>query len=273
MLTPYEVRAIIRNRSNIITDKTMPSLKVYKDGPTMIPVDSAKIAKAYVCPWTSDLFSTKRGYVNHLGKLRKTRMHARSRRIIKQKRFDDLANQPTMDKLINWIHINPEFFFDNALSSAWQQDRQQDRVNKMRADYWIKIFNLDVNYSESVSNSHSCPKNGVSNFGGRECFPDGKPRPRGYPGFRGKIIFQLSHNLGWASDVMKNTGLHIGSGGGSGNLMYHYEFNLFLDDFPVIKAAFEEEEIQYNKGHLLTVIKNQSVPSFSKKYQYNNKVS
>lgn len=200
-------------------------------------------------------------------------MHARARRIIRQKRFDDLANQPTMDKVVNWIHINPEFFFDNALSRAWQQNRQQDQVNKMRADYWIKIFNIDVNYSESVSNSHSCPKNGVSNWGGRELFDDGTPHPKGYPGFRGKIIFQLSHDLGWSSDVLKNTGLHTGSGGVGSNLMHHYEFNLFLDDFPVIKAAIEEEKIQFDKGHLLTVIKNQTVPSFSKKYQYTNKVS
>lgn len=88
----------------------MPAIQVYKSGATMIPVDNAKKAKAYICPWTGDLYATKRSYVSHLKRLRTDRMHRRARQLRHQRRLEDMWNQPDFDSVVRWIHLHPEVF-------------------------------------------------------------------------------------------------------------------------------------------------------------------
>jgi hypothetical protein len=207
----------------------MPAIKVYKANGKMVPVSEAKVAKAYQCPWTSKVFATKAAYSKHLSELREDRMHRRARQNIRNRKLDDLINQPSFQDIVNWIETNPEFFFDGLIKaghSGWAHRRAH-----LREAFWIKITNLKLRWNESVSNSHSCPRDGVRNWDRNIA------KPMGYPGWEGRIEFKLSHNFGFGSDVLNNTGIHTGSGGGGTNNHFGYEVRFFVSDWPGLRSA------------------------------------
>ncbi len=85
----------------------MPKIKVYKGGGHIVPIDVAKIATAFRCPWTKKVYGDKRSYVKHLKWLRETRMHSRIRATARLRKHQDLWNQPTFLDIIKWIEMNP----------------------------------------------------------------------------------------------------------------------------------------------------------------------
>jgi hypothetical protein len=231
----------------------MPAIKAYKSKGKIIPVDEAKVGKAYKCPWTEDLFATKKGYVNHLVKLRETRMHKRAKQNIRDKKFAEFYNQPSLKGIVNWVNTNPEFFFDNGYRRAWEHDRE--RLLKARDEFWVKITYLDLTYSECVSNSHNAPRGKSTNWGRRD-----KNVPGGYPGFAGNIEFQMSHDIGFGSDLFRGTGINTGSGSGVGEHRYGFDVRLFLEDFPMLANAIDDDHLRYDKENLLEMIKNKHKP-------------
>lgn len=244
----------------------MPAIKVYKHNGVMIPVDSAKTAKAYICPWTKSMYATKRSYVSHLKKLRINRMHRRAKNLRHQRKLEDLWNQPSFDKIIKWIHLNPEVFWENAKRNGWASDAA--RWDKIRDTFTVTIKYLTLTYSDSVSNSHSHPRNGVSNWGGNATLKDGTPAPRGYPGWTGRISFQLSTDaISFSSDVLKNTGINTGGGGG-GNRAYSYDLKMFMDDWPGLKSAFNEQVSKHDKQQTFNAVSGKGYERFTMNYTY-----
>ncbi len=249
---------------------TMPAIKVYKNSGVMIPVEGTKIAKAYVCPWTEKLFSTKRGYVNHLKVLRTERMHKRAKYLRHRRKLEDLWNQPTFDAVIQWIHLNPEVFWENAKRMGWSTDAK--RWDSIRDTFTLTIKYLELTYNDSVSNTHACPHNGVTNWGGRDTNKDGSPAPRGYPGFRGRIEYQISEGCpSSSSDALRSTRIHTGSGGGGGNNYYGYDVTFFLDDWPGIKNTLKEEMARHEKQNLLDTLSRKGTKDFRKTFVYGKK--
>jgi hypothetical protein len=127
-------------------------------------------------------------------------------------------------------------------------------------------FKWDVRFSPKVSNSHSCPIAGVSNFSGH------KNLPTGYPGFTGRVwIRYLKEPEHFASDTFSKTCTHTGTGGfGSYNgpfdeishvfwernrrpnksscdflslSIYSWDYRFYIQDFPLIQKAIEEQKI------------------------------
>jgi hypothetical protein len=240
------------------TGNKMPAIQVYKLGSTMIPVEQSKTAKAYICPWTKKIYATKRGYVKHLKTLRTNRIHARYRRLRHQRKLEDMRNQPNFDSVINWIHLNPEVFWENAKQYEWTSDAA--RWDKIRDSFTVTIQHLSLIYSDRVSNTHDCPLNGVTNWSGRDTFEDGTIKPRGYPGFNGTIIFKTSHEpLSFSSNIFKGTGINTGSGGG-GNNIYRFSVRMFLDDWPGIAKTIQAAKEQHERDHFLDMIKNEYTP-------------
>lgn len=206
----------------------MPAIQAYKGNGKIIPVSEAKIGKVYQCPWTNDLFATKKAYLKHLKELRENRMHKRARQNIINRKFDILYNQPSFMDIINWIETNPEFLFDNVIEhghSGWASRRAH-----IRKDFWVKITYLDLTYSQYVSNSHYAPRGKKTNWGGNNNIP------RYYAGWEGRISFQLSHDVGFTSEIFRRTGIHTGTGGGGGGNIYGYDCRMFLDDWPVLAS-------------------------------------
>jgi hypothetical protein len=226
----------------------MPKIKAYKgkERAVLIPVEDAKITNAFQCPWTKQVYATKNAYVKHLRELREDRIHRAIRARIQHKIFDELINQPSFEKVIEWIETHPEFFFDRMVQNG--RAGWRDRREHLRDKFWIKITYLDVSWSDSVSNSHSCPRGGVTCWSSREAV-DG--RPRGYPGWGGRIEFQLSHDLGFGSDVFRNVGIHTGTGGGTSDNRYGYDVKFFASDWPELE-----------KSILFHILKNERPTSF-----------
>lgn len=220
----------------------MPKIKAYKGGRGhIIPLDEAKVSTAYRCPWTNAVFATKKAYVSHLKELRQDHIHAKIRRDIFGKRKEDLWNQPTFKDIVDWVERNPDFFFDNA--GGMRGRARQDRIAAYREKFWIRITYLDLTWSQNVSNTHDCPRDGVTNWGGREKFKDGTDRPRGYPGWHGRIEYQMSHDLGFGSDAMRGTGINTGTGGGISDNRYGYDVRFFESDWPKIAEAARNDRV------------------------------
>jgi hypothetical protein len=245
----------------------MPAIKVYKHNSVMIPVDDAKKAKAYICPWTNELYATKRSYVSHLKRLRTERMHKRAREIRHTNKLQDMWNQPDFDSVIKWIHNNPEVFWLNAKRRGW--DSNHKKWESIRDTFVVNITGLKLTYTDRVSNSHSSPYNGVTNWGGDTLLKDGTPAPRGYPGFTGRIELHMPvEPLSFSSDVFKGTRIHTGSGGGGGGGHYGYSVSFFLDDWPGIANRIRAEKEAYEKEHFLDMIENKYKPFKIKDYNY-----
>lgn len=208
----------------------MPRIKVYKGHGSIIPVEDAKVVTGFKCPWTGKIFSTKKSYISHLRLLREDRIHRAIRARIRNKIFDELINQKSFEKIIEWIETHPEFLFDGVIQNG--RDKWGERRSHLRDKFWIKITYLDVSWSDNVSNSHSCPRGGVTNWGGKGLLPGGDPAPRGYPGWGGRIEFQVSHDLGFGSDILKPLGIHTGTGGGTTSNRYGYDVKFFASDWP-----------------------------------------
>jgi hypothetical protein len=219
----------------------MPAIKAYKFKDNIVPVDGARVVKAYQCPWTGRIVANKATYVKHLRGLRETRMHARIRALRMQKTLGDLANQPSWPDVINWVERNSWWFLARAKQSrgALGHDKWPDPE-----DFWIRITYMDINHRDSVSNSHRCPRGGVTNWGGKDTWPDGSLKPRGYPGWYGRIEYQMSHELpGFSRDLFDGTGIGTGSGGGISQNRYGYGVELFDSDWPVITELMERERV------------------------------
>lgn len=218
----------------------MPKIKAYKGDGKIIPEDVAKLSTAYRCPWTDKVYGDKRGYLKHLKELRESRMHARARALRRQRIFEELIMQPDLARIIQWIELHPEFFFDNIISAG--RDRWGDRRAKFRDDFSIKILYFDLRWDNKISNSHSCPRSGVTNWGR---YTD--DRPSGYPGWQGDIAYQLSHDIG-SFGIFDKVGIHTGTGGGRGNLKCAYDVKLFADDWPGMKMMRAmTDNMEYNR--------------------------
>lgn len=244
----------------------MPAIQVYKSKGVMIPVSEAKQAKAFVCPWTKEIYATKRSYVTHLKNLRKNRMHHRAKELRRVRKLEDLWNQPTFTDVIKWINLNPEVFWENAKRNGWASDAA--RFDKIRDTFTITILQLDLDYSDRLSNSHSRPHNGVTNWGGRDVV-NGVPAPRGYPGFGGIITYKLSTDpVSFGSNVTANTRIHTGTGGIRGDHIYSYDVKFFLDDWPGIARGIQQEKDKHEHDGLVDMIKNTYKPYIVKGFKY-----
>ena len=211
----------------------MPKIKSYKGRGLIIPIDEAKVSTAYKCPWTNKIFGTKKGYLSHLKELRSTRMHYKIRAKIRQRKTDEFHNQSSFEAIINWIETNPDYWFDMALRIGYIKLHESTR-----SKFWVKVTYLDVKYSKSISNTHSCPKNGVTNWRGNNLLKDGTPAPTGYPGWFGHIEFQINPEFNVsASDLFRHTGINTGTGGGISNGCFGYGVSIFESDWPGLEKS------------------------------------
>ena len=207
----------------------MPRIKAYSGAGKLIPVDEAKVKTAFRCPWTKRVFGAKRDYVRHLAHLRLTRIHAMIARKRRGMLLEDLRHQPSFEEVIRWIEIHPDFMWRNANPGV-----------PMPEGFGIEITYLDLMHRDHISNSHSAPRGGVTDWGHRGVDMDGKPSPTGYPGWTGTIEYRITgeeYTGGhWGSDFMKGIGIHTGTGGGIRDRRYGFGVTFWDDDWPGIKV-------------------------------------
>lgn len=89
--------------------------------------------------------------------------------------------------------------------------RANDNLPK---DNRVVGFAFDLAWGNRIRNSHDCPKSGVTNFTGREKFPDGTLKPSSYQGWQGRVWIRYCKDIKTVgSGPLEGTGLHTGTGG------------------------------------------------------------
>lgn len=208
-----------------------------------------------VLVWKSDqdgkLFEDKTKYTKHLRML--ARIRAQSRKIAKMEDEREAfikhigATVTSIKDLEDFIAENWEWFFANGMKHAlWSSDKKPTNKHKLVS------ISFDMRWSESVSNSHCCPRDGVQNWDRRVNREKGLNLPEGYPGWTGQIRFTIDAGMsahkknpyphsGYGSDYFKNTIINTGGGGGGGT-KFSYDMSLFASDFPAMTLARERAQ-------------------------------
>lgn len=172
----------------------------------------------------------------------------------------------------------------------------RDRRRKRLPPEYLKVvgFAWDVNFSEMISNSHSCPINGMENWGG---YNSDKGAPNGYPGFGGRVWMRwASHCNSFISDPMRLTLTYTGTGGGGayngpweevysaryrryGNHRQEegqypvihcssFDYRFYLSDWPLIEAEIEKHQQEVEKQQMWAKLQNSWVPNFSMSHKF-----
>ena len=164
------------------------------------------IIQAYKSDADGIIFEYEQDYKKHLRKLAAARRKAK-----KQAEQENLRQS-----VINQMRVECSSF--DELKTYLIEKWDQMVTEKVKLE---EINFSRMNWYDSVSNSHHCPKNGITNWWSK---PD---LPKGYPGWIGRIHIQVTGRLFDQSIILSRLGVHIGTGGGGS-----YEVYIFADDFP-----------------------------------------
>jgi len=213
----------------------------------------------YKCPFTKKVFETRSGYRRHLLTLRAKRNLNRrvsaKRRDARRTAEEELAKVRSfrdLEKAMRRQFANMMVAYCGSTAKKIEIMRKfrMTRVSFRPEDRNGRI--LLMKYSDRVSNTHYCPKNGVTNW---HCL---EGAPTGYPGFRGSVeftIYKPANFDGWFADyndALKSFGINVGTGGGhgetkSGGERYRFQALIFLDDFPALEERVEEIHESHRK--------------------------
>jgi len=174
------------------------------------------------CPRTKRIFQSKDDYVAYLKEEAK---HNLAQKTFK-KNFAECIN--AFNKLTSIDDLFTSF--PELINYYYNKLYGKDIKCKFNIKY-------NINYNNTCSNSHACPRDGVTNWGGFLT-----KEPRSYPGLQGRISFHFSNESSYnyfndLSHLIKSVGVHIGTGGG-GPKELSYDVILFKSDWPNISEMY-----------------------------------
>lgn len=202
----------------------------------------------YPCPITGKLYKTERGAKASAKKA----LEKQEQEALKLKEAQKAKEEKEAER--DWLRMNLEDINDLPI------------LMKQRAKE-LYGWDLDVNFRlhfGNVSNSHSCPINGVTNWGRRD-----PTKPESYWGWSGSIEGTLKGKVpkktfgGSIADLIKEKFrvIHTGTGcpGRPNEYNIRISCELFLDDFPKLKEKYEfymverqkecTNDLEFNKLH------------------------
>jgi len=213
------------------------------------------------CPHTGKLFEDERKYQTHLKRLareRHTKRKLQAELDQAQIWWTDLQNREILvaDLPTLIIEHQDRFWAEAARRGSWDG---WDKVGTTRRGVTcpvprlLEFIEFRLTWSDSVSNTHACPHNGVTNWGGQD-----PKAPRGYPGWRGRIEWIVQWPREWdgfylGSDLFKGRMVRINTGTGGGGGMkdnkkygctthsFGYDIEIFAADWPGMDRAREKE--------------------------------
>lgn len=216
------------------------------------------IVSVYKCDKTGKLFEDKTKYQTHLKKLAKE-ARIRSKLEFEKQEFiaqwDEIHNtEISLEQLKDLIILKQSIFWADASvnfrsSSSWKEIGKKTRKGvSMPMPDLVEFTVFDLKYSQSVSNSHCCPKNGITNWWGR------KDAPRGYPGWQGRVEWKIRWPKEFegcypGSDLFQGEHccIHSGTGGGGGwkdgYQRFGYDCELFAADWPGLVRYYEKQRL------------------------------
>jgi hypothetical protein len=183
----------------------------------------------------------------------------------KQRVLDIFGREPeSMDELARCVIAVADHYCERSMAKR----------NKTTPGARVVGFSWRLVWSPLVSNTHSCPLDGVENFGCQQ------GKPQGYPGWTGRVWIRyasLSHGS-WGSDALKNTLTHTGTGGAGSydgpwtavskarferhghkhgpNVYpdiqaYSWDYRIYDQDWPGVTES-------YSKQHMWNILSNKS---------------
>ncbi|MCX7595653.1 MAG: hypothetical protein N2235_18225 [Fischerella sp.] len=190
------------------------------------------------CPYTGTIFENRDKYAKHLRALRNQR--AFERKISQANRdrnkfFEGMrATVQTFKQLEQFIINNWEQFLTNGLNKNSARISSAAKIEALSTIKLKSIRFCNMHWNPCASNTHSCPIDGVINWSRTSKMSDGTPAPVGYPGWQGRLKFELTeNNIVSGSDFFDKTGINTGTGSGASN-KYEYDVTLFDDDWPAM---------------------------------------
>lgn len=207
------------------------------------------IIQAYKSDTDGKIFEDKKKYLSHLRKLSAER--SRKNKMLKlaneREAFLDLMGQvKSIAELNQFVKDNWEWFWLNGcIREGWRSGKDK----KPKLHEYVEV-SIKASWSEHVSNSHSRPRKGVENWGGKA------GKPTGYPGWYGRIEIKVRPPTekyrgkeyltdGWGSSYFDCTPICTGTGGGGGGdnyKSYSYDVRLWGADFPVMYEMQRREQ-------------------------------
>ena len=173
------------------------------------------VIQAWKCLKTGKLFESKRAYKKHRAALAVEARHqlvmARGRRNYERDLAELVSVERSLPELMAALIAEQHKFWPQArLAHDWMYGRKKD-ITKFPE--LVSATLISMNYRDRVSNSHCCPRGGITNWSGHA------DKPRGYPGWLGRIDFKYR----WAKKgagyypgnaLFQVIGVQTGSGGG-----------------------------------------------------------
>lgn len=224
--------------------------------------------------WKSDvdgkIFEDKKKYQNHLRKLARERNTKRrlmvADAVANQKWAELYECEQTIEQWRDMVIANQDMFWAEAAKGDkhdWSivgktHSRKKDAV-VCPVPELLEFTQFDVRWNPAVSNSHSCPHNGVTNWGNHD-----KNAPTSYPGWTGRIEWIVRWPKEWdgwylGGDLFSGgtfrTGrqrAHTGTGGGGGMRYskkhgchiqsFGYDFRIFAADWPGLARHLAKQQ-------------------------------
>ena len=236
---------------------------------------------AQIVAWKSDtdgkIFEDKAKYQKHLRKLARHRL-AQRKLAVNESEIDavwaelyerEQSIEDWFQMVINNQHL---FWAESAAGNPLDWERVGKPWNSRRKDSpvvpmpkLLEFTKINMRWGDWISNSHSCPHNGVTNWGYKEKFEDGTPKPAGYPGWEGHVewlvewpaefdgIYLGSKLFAHGTFRTGRQRAHTGTGGGSGSHFNQkhqthcqrpgYEFRLYAADWPGMARYYEKQQM------------------------------
>lgn len=211
------------------------------------------------CDETGKLFEDKVKYQSHLRKLARERNEKR-KLTVKEAEADAwwakaYEREMTIDQWRQFVIDNQSRFWAEAAKGDPHDWSMVGKSHSRRKDGVIcpipellEFTAFNVRWSPTVSNSHSCPHNGVQNWGGKD------DKPKSYPGWTGRVDWIVRWPKEWdgwylGGDLFSGGTFrsgrqraHTGTGGGGGMRWsekyqcyvqsFGYDFRMYAADWP-----------------------------------------
>jgi hypothetical protein len=233
------------------------------------------IITAYKSDEDGKIFEDKAKYQAHLRKLARHRLAQRKLTIAeveKDRIWAELyEREQSIEQWCQMVIDNQHLFWAEAASAdPYDWARVGMKLGRGKNAHNLpmpKVLKIipNLRWNNEVSNSHSCPHDGVTNWGGRETMADGTLAPRGYPGWTGSIVWVCEwpkefDGIYLSSDLFSGgfgrsgrQRAHTGSGGGGGGHLNKefntycqspsYEFRIYASDWPGMTRYYEKQKM------------------------------
>ena len=220
------------------------------------------------CDETGKLFEDQTKYKSHLRKLARERNLKRKLSVaeaLADQKWSELYEcEQSIEQWRDMVIANQDMFWAEA---AKAEAYDWERVGKMSGrgknavpcpiPELLEFTEFSVRWNPTVSNSHSCPHNGVTNWA--PSWNKDKTVPTSYPGWSGRVEWIVRWPKEWdgwylGSDLFKGrrSRAYTGTGGGGGMRYskkhecdvqsFGYDFRLFAADWPGLARYIAKQQ-------------------------------